>query len=107
MNPTPHMTTILAVSTMAERIKRAANPDTAPRVVDLADTSHREPHERKPHRGGRIRGDTLSPAHLDWLRANNPAFRKAEIDIIRAEENAERVRAMVGVSAMDNLSEMT
>jgi len=41
----------------------------------------------------------LGPNQLAWLRANIPAFKKAERDVIASEENRERVAMMAeGVS---------
>jgi hypothetical protein len=36
----------------------------------------------------------LGPNQLAWLRANVPAFKKAERDVIASDENRERVAMM-------------
>lgn len=70
-------------------VRQAANPDTAPKITDFANTSHRT--------------RDLGPKQLAWLQQNSPAFRKAQADVKQADENARRVMAMAGL-AVSNLS---
>lgn len=55
---------------------------TRPRMIDYGRRQWEAP------------SDDLGPNQLAWLRANIPAFKKAERDVLAAEENRARVELM-------------